>query len=523
MKLSRCLWATLCVVWFVSGCGGGGGGHVAPTEPPWVRGTLLQSPPLRTASFTAADLQQRLSAGSTRDKALLELSGDPLCGVDVQSIQYTTVGGLQEHTTASGALLLPTGTDPQCSGQRPVVLYAHGTNPDKTYNLASLTSDGNASYSEGLMLAAFYAAQGYIVVAPNYAGYDSSALAYHPFLVADQQSKDMMDALTAARTALAALGSSVRAGSKLFVTGYSEGGHVAMATHRALQQAGIAVTASAPMSGPYALAAQADWVFYGHVYLGSTLFAPLLTSSYQAVYRNLYATPADYYESAYADGIASLLPGADAATLISSGKLPQYALFSRTPPAAAAGSALQKLLAVATPPVGTTMDPVFDKGFGAGNLITNSARLAYLQDAMNNPDGLVPTLGSGLPATAPQNPLRVATRLNDLRGWTPATPLLLCGGNEDPTVPFDINTKAMAALWTGLPAGLVTVLDVDSRPANAGDPYRAEKLAFALLKTVIIATAQLEGKDPASEVAGNYHAGLLPFCTSAARTFFAGL
>ena len=47
-----------------------------------------------------------------------------------------------------------------------------------------------------------FAAQGYIVVAPNYAGYDISTLGYHPFLNADQQSGEMMDILAAARTAL---------------------------------------------------------------------------------------------------------------------------------------------------------------------------------------------------------------------------------------------------------------------------------------------------------------------------------
>jgi hypothetical protein len=47
-----------------------------------------------------------------------------------------------------------------------------------------------------------FAAEGYIVVAPNYVGYDTSTLGYHPYLNADQQSKDMIDALTAARSAL---------------------------------------------------------------------------------------------------------------------------------------------------------------------------------------------------------------------------------------------------------------------------------------------------------------------------------
>src|SRR5204863_6868000 len=140
----------------------------------------------------------------------------------------------------------PTGTDARCTGARPIVLYAHGTNPAKAYNLASMATTSNQAYGEALMLAAFYAAQGYIVVAPNYVGYDTSTLAYHPFLVADQQSKDMIDALTAAKKAMPALATPATPSAKLFITGYSQGGHVAMATHRAMQQLGTAVTASAP-------------------------------------------------------------------------------------------------------------------------------------------------------------------------------------------------------------------------------------------------------------------------------------
>jgi len=65
--------------------------------------------------------------------------------------------------------------------------------------MTNLQGDPNG---EALIMAAVFASQGYIVVAPNYAGYDSSTLPYHPYLVADQQSKDMIDALTAARSAL---------------------------------------------------------------------------------------------------------------------------------------------------------------------------------------------------------------------------------------------------------------------------------------------------------------------------------
>ena len=137
-----------------------------------------------------------------------------MCSVDVYHFEYETVGGQGEASTASAALMVPRGLDPSCLGSRPELLYAHGTTTDKSYNIADLSGGGNA---EGVLLAAVFAAQGYIVIAPNYAGYDTSTLPYHPYLVAAQQSQDMMNALTAARSALT--GVAAIGGGKLFVTG----------------------------------------------------------------------------------------------------------------------------------------------------------------------------------------------------------------------------------------------------------------------------------------------------------------
>ena len=62
------------------------------------------------------------------------------------------------------------------------------------------------------------------------------------------------------------------------------------------------------MSGPYALEAFGDAIFFGNVDLGSTVFAPLLGTSYQHAYGNIYTTPADLYSATYASGIETLLP-----------------------------------------------------------------------------------------------------------------------------------------------------------------------------------------------------------------------
>jgi predicted dienelactone hydrolase len=469
------------------------------------RGSLVYDPPLRVATLTAPDFQAQLAAQAA-GKALLAVAGTPTCGVDIYHIEYNTVGGKGEKTTSSAAMMVPTGAAAGCTGPRPIVLYAHGTQTDKTADLADIQNPNNA---EGALIAAVFAAHGYIVVASNYAGYATSSLPYHPFLNGDQQSKDMIDALAASRAALPSTPSSATSDNgKLFISGYSQGGYVAMATHKALQAAGVAVTASAPMSGPYALEAFGDAIFYGSVDIGSTVFGAMVTSSYQHSYGNLYTQPTQVFEAAYAPNIAAdILPSATPiATLFADKKLPQTALFNSITPVTG-NAQLDAALAVPT-------NPVFALGFGTSNLITNDFRLSYVLDAVNNPDGAVPTPQAGVPlAAAPGNGLRQDLKTNDMRSWIPARPMLLCGGDQDPTVFFSVNTGTMQAFWAALPAGLVTVLDVNATP-NPASPFAPLQVGFQTTIAGLLASGGQEA------VVENYHTTVAPFCTVAARGFF---
>ncbi len=482
----------------------GGTDTISGQEAP--RGSLIHDPPFRIASLDAATFGAELGASPSGSQLLL-VAGAPTCGVDFYYLQYNTVGGKGEATTASGALMVPTGSAPQCSGGRPVVLYAHGTSTDRTTNIADITNPGNA---EGALIAAMFAAQGYIVVAPNYAGYDTSTLNYHPYLNADQQSKDMIDALAAARAALPhTLTTSTTDGGKLFITGYSQGGYVAMATHRAMQAAGMPVTASAPMSGPYALEAFGDAVFYGQVNLGSTVFTPLLVTSYQNAYGNIYSALTDVYEANYAPKMGNILPSfTPLATLFSNGTLPQTELFnSRTP--STGNATLDGALAVPS-------NPLFALGFGTSNLVSNNFRLAYVLDAVASPDGAVPVPSAGVPRAAnPQNPLRAAFKTNDLRNWTPLRPVLMCGGDQDPTVFFSVNTQVMQAYWAALPPGAITVVDVNAAVTGPTDPFAAAKIGY---QQTIAGIAAQGGQSAAVQA---IHATEAPFCTAVARGFFA--
>jgi len=477
---------------------------------------LLGSPMPEQFLPTAALLALLQTAASLpTGQQLLNLSGTPICDVAIYHIEYQTIGGAGESTTGSAGLMVPTGSNAACSGPRPIVLYAHGTSTDRRFDIANLSDPQNA---EGLLLAAFFATQGDIVVAPNYAGYDTSTLSYHPFLNADQQSADMIDALTAARSALPVLTApGTTDNAKLYVTGYSQGGYVALATERAMQSAGETVTAAAGMSGPYALAAFVDAEFYGQVSMGAPVVATLLFTGYQHAYGNVYSSPAEIFSSPYSATIETLLPSDQTRSqLYAQGLLPQYAFFSATPPDSA-------YAAISPPTTPADLAAVFAQGFGNGNLITNSFRLAYLQDAQANPDGGFPIMTSGVPASSPALPLRAALARNDLRTWVPDVPTLLCGGDQDPEVYF-FNASLMQQYWQvhGSAATPVSVLDLESA-VGSPDPYATLKQGFEAEKvaTAVAAVAQGATDGGVSAVADAYHSTLVPpFCLAAVVSLF---
>lgn len=485
-----------------------------------------------TAAVSAEQLAHTLGQ-TPSGQQVLALAGTPICGVEVHYLMYGTKGTGGESTNATGALMIPTG-GAGCTGKRPVVLYGHGTSVERNYNLAFFGQPANPAYKEGVMLAALYAAQGYIVVAPNYAGYDKSTLPYHPYLNAKQSGQEMVDALQAARQLLPGTqaGRATTDSGKLFVTGNSEGGYVALAATRELERQGVAVTASAPLSGPYATAMLGDAIFAGKVNLWAPVFTPLLATGYQKAYGTLYKTTSELFSPEYAANIEALIPGAlDGNTLVSTGRLPASALFQQAPTGDAALDAL-------SPP-----SPALSFGFDSSHYLVNTSyRAAYLADAKANPDGASDPATGLMPAASPQHPLRIALKTNDLRSYLPTTPVFLCGGHADPVV-FYANSQVVNSIWSAAAAkpGAVlrfAMLDMDAAagpdlPAGAFSSTGlsalqsgtvegvATLLQPAFTAALAAAAAGRSGTDtPEVASAKAYHGLVAPFCGVASRAFF---
>ena len=535
------IFISVCLASTLAACGSDNNSATTPPAKTGVAslptGNLINDP-LTTKNLTPSALTQLFN---TTDPDFSQVAATPKCGVRVEYMQYDTVDVKGNKTDATGAVFIPTGTDASCSGNRPIVLNAHGTATTKAYNFAEVGNANNEAGPAATLLAALFAGQGYVVISPNYAGYDKSSLAYHPYLNAQQQSHEMADALKAGREVVRRTGSAtnVADNGKLFVTGYSQGGYVTMATTRYLETLKEPVTAALPISGPYAMEAFGDVVFGGKVMLGATFFAPLMARNYQEQYGNIYAKPSDMFAPANADEIPSLLPSASMTDmqLILSGKLPASAMFQKAP---TGNSTLDAI---------SPSDPAFSFGFDATQyLVKNDYRLEYLADAQKNVDWAVPYLQgytnySPVPATLPEHPLRKALKANDLRGYLPTMPVIMCGGNQDPMVFFDVNSSLMKKLWdtdtnktSATKLGIIDI-DVTNRATRQKPVYQtlgfdtvnnnsiqsqSEKMqaGFASKVQNIAANAAANGGNPSQAVAMQYHGLVTPYCMGVAQTLF---
>jgi predicted esterase len=240
--------AALAVV-LLSACGSSDDAPAPASPPVAVLGTVQTAAPdpaWLSSTATVAVLSKATIDATGRQRAWAALTGPARCDVTLHSIVHPTVGPDGEPTDASGAVLVPSGTG--CAGPYPLLSYSRGTDRDRSRTLAAVDD------RETQAIAGFFAARGYVVVASDYLGYAQSTFPYHPYLHAESVARTNLDAMRASRTLLARLG--VADNGKVFLTGYSQGGHAALATQRAIERdrpAGFAVTATGAMSGPYDL------------------------------------------------------------------------------------------------------------------------------------------------------------------------------------------------------------------------------------------------------------------------------
>ncbi len=175
------------------------------------------------------------------------LTGPALCDVQVQSVVHRTIGPDNEAVKNSAALFTPRGAG--CNGPFPLIAYARGTSRERGRTLA------DPADREANLLINMFAARGFIVVATDYLGYAGSDFPYHPYLDVSSEASSVIDSIRAARAVFRTAATAHN--GKIFITGYSQGGHAALAAQREIERTAgsdIVLTAVGGMSGPYDLA-----------------------------------------------------------------------------------------------------------------------------------------------------------------------------------------------------------------------------------------------------------------------------
>ncbi|HHW4680638.1 MAG TPA: alpha/beta hydrolase [Xylella taiwanensis] len=374
------------------------------------RGTVIES------NLLASYKRDEIAAFLTKEPA----SEQPQCDVHVIELNYATVGVSGEPTTASGVLLIPDGS--YCPAPYPMLSWGpmisalrHAGQAQAIFN-----AKGNTPLVTRL------ASQGYVVVGVDYLGLGNSDYSFHPYLHASSEASATIDAMRAARSVLQGLKTPLS--DKVMVSGFSQGGHEALATQREIEahlSNEFSLVASTPISGPYALSKTILDSWYGRSdALDLVPLATALIIGMQRTYHNIYFSPLEVFREPFADEVEAWFPGDRKLTLDDFPKPDQ---------------------------IKTYFQPRFYRDF-----------------------------------YNPGNPFRVDLVRNNLLRWAPQAPTLLCGSSNDSLIPLENAVSAMIS-FKRHGSKQVSVLDVDAGKPRNKDANDGLAAHLASMESCIIA------------------------------------
>jgi len=214
---------------------------------------------------------------------------------------------LGDTIEVSGALFVPQGFDDPCG--LPIHIYMHGTIFDRTDAPSFLSIEGSFG---GLM-----STLGQLVLMPDYVGLGTSTL-MHPYVHADSESDAGFYMMRAADALSDDLGYTLN--GQNFISGYSQGGHAAMALARDLTTTAYGdefpLSGAVPGSGPYDISGtQFPQTFEFETYSNPAYLAYNVIG-WNSVYGTLYDDLSEVFQEPYASTMLDLFDGTNDAETI---------------------------------------------------------------------------------------------------------------------------------------------------------------------------------------------------------------
>ncbi len=336
-------------------------------------------------------------------------------GVRLYAITYTTPDITGVLDTASGLIAVPVRGEDELL---PQLIYQHGTVADR--------NDAPSLLAGGYQLAEAMAGMGFVTLAPDFLGIGVSK-GIHPYVHAETQSSAAIDMLYALQ-AFAEL-NEILLNDQLFITGYSQGGHAAMAVHRDIEtnlSHEFTVTAAAHLSGPYSISGVMFDLMVGDEPYNFAAYLPHTIRSYNAVY-NLFE---DVIEEVFDDPYIPALRAFEAE---------EIDLFQ----------------------LNTTLLQLLEQNTG-NTVVRNLMREDFVNDIIADPE----------------HPLRQVLRDNDVYDWTPKAPTRIFYCEGDDQVPFRNSTLADSVMNAN------GAEDVESRNLNS-DFDHGQCVTPAITNTIV--------------------------------------
>jgi pimeloyl-ACP methyl ester carboxylesterase len=229
-------------------------------------------------------------------------------GFDSYKVTYCTDDAVMpgesvaRTTTVTGMVSVP-----RKSGPLPTVAYVHGTSvsfydaPSNPNTFGDLSDRGESF--EGPPSTAVFAGNGFIYIAPDYLGLGDSTVPRHRYFHAATEASSAIDLMAAARNVLADL--RARQNGKLFVFGFSQGGHSALALQRELERMRVKVDGTAVVGAVFDVE---QW-FLGSLAredsIAQALYVSYLLLAYDDVY-DVYESIDDVFRRRYAGIVENL-------------------------------------------------------------------------------------------------------------------------------------------------------------------------------------------------------------------------
>ena len=207
-----------------------------------------------------------------------ESTGDINYAVDGYKVLYFTPDFNDELVICSGAIFLPS----EIGCPAPILSWQHGT---ESNDYGAPSNIGN-TYND--LIGVISASNGYIVTMSDFIGLGEGE-GIHNYMHAQTEATASIDLIIYGKELSADL-LGVNPNEQLFIFGYSQGGHAAMAVVKEIEENysnQLNVTASCPMAGPYDMSGSQRLMLETGLAYPNPGYLPFVLFSYDKIY-NLY-------------------------------------------------------------------------------------------------------------------------------------------------------------------------------------------------------------------------------------------